>query len=156
MAESPEALQRSRAILLFCGGFILLGGLFLGTLYFSGQRGDQLQKLASTDRVNTVPSEVKKQTDTPKVEPKQTPETKTEENKATTQPETKKPDQSATQPVQPKQQSPPASAKPLPATGIESAWMTFPAILIIAYAVHEYRRSRHAIQRAAFHETAVF
>lgn len=167
MAETPGSLYRSRTILLFCVGFILLGGLFLGTLYFSGQRGEQLQKIASTDHVNTVPSEAKKQTQAPTAEPKKsapkvaktTPKTET---KKPSQPQAKSPAQESPAPTpKPKSQpsTPPAhtASKPLPATGgIESVWMTFPSILILAYAGHEFRRSRQAVQRAAFHENAVF
>ena len=164
--DSSQSLNRNRAIFIFAVGLIALVLIFLGGLFFSGQRGDQLQRLATADRLKTNPAA--KSTEPKKTEPKKDIPKKSDNAQSGTtdkKDDTKKP----VVPAKPKPNPTPApqpkpvvpaqtsNDKPIPATGGSAdAWLAVPTMLVVGYVGFEYRRSRQAIQRAAFHENSAF
>jgi cytoskeletal protein RodZ len=157
MADAVQSLNRNRAVFIFAVGLILLVALFLGGLYFGGQRSDQLIRLASADKLAS--SSGKNNPTHPTTEPNKDispkPEKETPPKKAENKP-TITPKPHTADPIKPTPTPRSNNDGSLPVTGPSTVLLSIPVLLIVGYAFYEYNRSRQAIARAAFHENSAF
>lgn len=169
MAEVLQPVNRGRAALLFVVGLLLLVGLLLGGLYVSGQRGN----VAQTGTSEKVAQEAPQTTEEPKKPQgnKDSSEQDKKQEKQDTPAKKKeeKPKEEANQgvvkPEKDEEKSPPSmpttgpsgAQNAIPATGPadQLVFVAIPVLLVIAYVAFEFRRSRQAVQRAAFHENPI-